>query len=96
MMMPVPINERPSQCMRLSHPKVYSSIVSDMKCTMKCRDWKNFATFYTDDVDMSISADEAARNRALEYRRQWKQLNASFPISAECRPRSVDTVDMIG
>ena len=97
MMMPVSTIERPSQCLRLSHPKVYSSLVSDMKCSMKCRDWKNFAVFYADDVDMSMSADEAARKKAIEYRRKWQMINCSFESGEDSnRSTSLDRVDMIG
>lgn len=77
-MMPVPYDPRPSRCLRLSHPRIYSNLVGDMKSEKGCRDWRNFAVFYHDDVDMSTSADEAARQKALEYQRKWKQLNSSF------------------
>ena len=94
MMMPLPHNERPSKCLRLSHPRIYSSIVSDMKSCKGCRDWKNFAVFYPDDVDMNITADEAAKQRAIDYQRRLRELNcslASWPSS----DRSIE-VDMIG
>lgn len=84
MMMPLPPlgpDHRPSKCLRLSYPKMYSNIVSDMKAAKGCRDWRNFAVFYNDDVDMSITADEAARKRAVEYQRNLRQLNSSFEWS---------------
>ena len=101
MMMPVPHDPRPSRCLRLSHPRIYSNLVSDMKHSKGCRDWKNFAVFYNDDVDMSITADEVARQRAIEYQRKVRELNcslASWPSSAPTSPdsdRSIE-VDMIG
>ncbi|KAK5171445.1 uncharacterized protein LTR77_004589 [Saxophila tyrrhenica] len=94
MMMPLPQDHRPSKCLRLSHPRTYGNLVSDMKRSKGCRDWKNFAVFPTDDVDMSITADEAARQRAIDYQRKVKQLNSSFQWS-EGSNRSIE-VDMIG
>ena len=92
-MMPVPRDPRPSKCLRLSQPKLYSSIVSDMKASKGCRDWRNFAVFYDDDVDMSMTADEAARKKALEYQKKLRDL-WSFD-SAPRTPGSIE-VDMIG
>ena len=94
MMMPLPHDARPSGCLRLSHPKVYSNLVSDMKSSKGCRDWRNFAVFYDDDVDMSTTADEAARKKALEYRQMVQRLNRSFESGPQS-DRSV-SVDMIG
>lgn len=94
MMMPYPHEPRPSRCLRLSHPKIYSGLVYDMKASKGCRDWRNFAVFYADDVDMNITADEAARKRALDYQRKLRQLNCSFD-SDPSSDRSIE-VDMIG
>ena len=94
MMMPLPLDYRPSHCLRLSHPRVYGNIVSDMKASKGCRDWRNFAVFYDDDVDMSMTADEAAKKKALEYQRQWRKINRSFE-SSPSSPQS-GVVDMIG
>jgi len=93
MMMPLPRDPRPSKCLRLSHPRVYGNLVTDMKASKGCRDWRNFPVFYDDDVDTSMSADEAARKKAIEYQRQWRQIN-SFESSPQS-DRSV-SVDMIG
>jgi len=65
-----------------------------MKAAKGCRDWRNFAVFYDDDVDMSRTADEAARQRAIDYQRSLRQLNSSFQWS-EGSNRSIG-VDMIG
>ena len=94
MMMPLPHDSRPSRCLRLSHPRVYGNLVTDMKASKGCRDWRNFAVFYDDDVDMSMSADEAARKKAIEYQRMLRKINCSF----ESSPRSdiSSPVDMIG
>jgi hypothetical protein len=69
-----------------------------MKSCKGCRDWKNFAVFYDDDVDMSTTADEAARRKAIEYQKRLRELNcslASWPSSAPSSDRSTE-VDMIG
>lgn len=98
MMMPVPNDSRPSRCLRLSHPRIYSNLVSDMKSSKGCRNWKDFAVFYNDDVDMNLTADEAAKRRAIEYQRKVRELNcslASWPCSEPASDRSVE-VDMIG
>lgn len=94
MMMPLPHDPRPSRCLRLSHPKIYSNLVSDMKSSKGCRDWKNFPVFYNDDIDINTSADEFARKKALDYERKLRQLNASFSSGGET-DRSI-SVDMIG
>jgi len=65
-----------------------------MKASKGCRDWRNFAVFYDDDVDMSTSADEAARKKALEYQRSVRLLNRSF--ESDIRSRSDISTDMIG
>lgn len=93
MMMPVPIEGRPSRCLRLSHPRMYSSLIFDMKQSRGCRTWKDFDVFYADDVDMNVSAVEQARKRAADHEKKWKQLS-SFD-SDEPR-RSIDDVDLIG
>ena len=92
LMMPVPHNERPSRCLRLSHPKMYSSIVSDMKAARGCRNWKEFDVFYADDVDMNVSADEKARKTAADHARKMRMLDS---FDSEQR-RSIDEVDLIG
>lgn len=97
-MMPVPHDPRPSHCLRLSHPRIYSNIVSEMKSDMKSRDWKNFAVFYNDDVDMNLTADEAARRTTIAYQKRLRELNcslASWPSSELSSDRSIE-VDMIG
>lgn len=96
MMMPIPHDARPSRCLRLSHPRIYSNLVYDMKTCKGCRDWRSFDVFYDDDVDMSITADEAARKKALEYQLQLRMLNSSFESGPSTqRSTSVDAVDMI-
>jgi hypothetical protein len=92
-MMPVPAEGRPSRCLRLSNPKTYSDIVSSMKCEKGCRDWRNFAVFYDDDVDEKKSADEIARKVAADYERKCRILE-SFS-SEEGSKKSVE-VDIIG
>ena len=96
--MPLPHDARPSRCLRLSHPRVYGNLVSDMKTSKGCRDWRNFNVFYDDEIDMSISADEAARKRAIEYQRKVRELNCSFEWSGNLSDRmnTLDMVDMIG
>ena len=94
-MMPVPHNERPSRCLRLSHPKMYSSLVSEMKaCRGGSRNWKDFDVFYADEVDMNVSAIERARKTAAEHARKMRVLD-SFD-EGEAPRRSIDEVDLIG
>lgn len=90
-MMPVPPEPRPSRCLRLSQPKTYSAIVDSMKAQKGCRDWRNFAVFHADDVDMSMSAEDVARKRAADYQRKLRQLN-SFSSGGDS-DRSVDIND---
>lgn len=92
LMMPVPHNERPSRCLRLSHPKMYSSLVSDMKASRGCRNWKDFDVFYADDVDMNVSAVDKARKTAADHARKMRMLDS---FDSETR-RSIDAVDLIG
>ena len=94
MMMPLPHEPRPSRCLRLSHPRTYGALVYDMKASKGCRDWRNFPVFYNEDVDMSISADEAARKKAIDYQRKVRQLNCSFSDS-DGTDTSIEA-DMIG
>ena len=75
-MMPVPPEGRPSRCLRLSQPKTYSDIVSSMKETRGCRDWRSFDVFYQDDVDGEISAIEVARRRAADCERKCRKFSA--------------------
>lgn len=89
--MPSPPEERPSRCLRMSHPKTYSNIVDSMKKSKGCREWKAFPVFYNDEVDMSISALEVARKRAADYERKLRSLN-SFGSDE----RESIGVDMIG
>lgn len=91
-MMPVPHCERPSNCLRLSHPKIYSSIVSEMKASRGCRNWKDFDVFYADDVDPNVSAVDRARKTAAAYERKLRMLE-SFDSPPR---RSIDDVDLIG
>jgi len=65
-----------------------------MKSTKGCRDWRNFPVFHADDVDTTMTADEVARKKALDYQRQLRQLNCSFSTS-EASTGSIE-VDMIG
>jgi hypothetical protein len=64
-----------------------------MKAAKGCRDWRNFAVFYDDEVDMSITADEKARRKALEHQRTVKQLNCTFRwCDASDEPIGVDMI----
>lgn len=92
LMMPVPHNERPSRCLRLSHPRVYSSLVAEMKASRGCRNWKDFDVFYADDVDMRVSAVDKARKTAEMHARKMRGFDS---FDSETR-RSIDEVDLIG
>ncbi|KAK4496320.1 hypothetical protein PRZ48_012300 [Zasmidium cellare] len=77
MMMPEPTEgNRPSRCLRMSHPKTYSNIVDSMKKTKGCRDWRNFQVFYNDEIDMTISANDVAKKRADDYERRLRELSS--------------------
>jgi hypothetical protein len=77
MMMPVPTEHcRPSNCLRLSQPRTYGDIVASMKAEKGCRDWRNFAVFYDDDVDMTRSAVEEAKKRAADHQRRLRTLDS--------------------
>ncbi|KAK5127516.1 hypothetical protein LTR85_006855 [Meristemomyces frigidus] len=89
LMMQVPPEPRPSRCLRLSQPKTYSNIVDSMKASKGCRDWRNFAVFHVDEVDMSMSAEDVARRRARDYERKVRQLN-SFSTDSD-NPRQIAT-----
>lgn len=91
-MMPIPPEPRPSRCLRLSQPRTYGDIVDSMKSSKGCRDWRNFAVFHADEVDMSMSAEDVARRRAADYARKMRQLNS---FSTDDSNESVE-VDMIG
>ncbi|KAK4551949.1 hypothetical protein LTR86_010741 [Recurvomyces mirabilis] len=78
MMMPLPPDPRPSRCLRLSNPKTYGDIVSSMKCEKGCRDWRNFAVFHDDDVDMTKSADDIAKKVAAAYERKFDDVIAGM------------------
>lgn len=88
MMMPLPVEARPSRCLRLSHPKIYGSLVSDMKLTKGCRDWRTFDVFDGEDIDANVSAVDYAKKRALESERRVAQ-------SASFNRHKLDGVDMI-
>lgn len=72
----------------MSHPKIYSDIVSSMKECRGCRDWRNFAVFHDDEIDMKKSAEEYAYRKRLDYERKIRELS-SFSSGNE-------SVDMIG
>ncbi|KAK3112208.1 hypothetical protein LTR53_011772 [Teratosphaeriaceae sp. CCFEE 6253] len=76
MMMPVPTEAKPSRCRRLSLPKTYSDIVETMKCEKGCRDWRNFAVFHDDEIDMKKSAVEYAKRKAADYERKARESNS--------------------
>jgi hypothetical protein len=77
MMMPSPPDTRsPQRCLRMSHPRLYASIVKEMKFEKGCRDWRNFAVFPEDDVDERYTAEELARKKAQEYQKKLRMLDS--------------------
>ncbi|KAM3420507.1 hypothetical protein BST61_g3774 [Cercospora zeina] len=96
MMMPVPPEVRQSRCLRMSHPKIYSDIVDDMKRIRKSRAWRDFDVFYADEVDMTISAVDMAAKKAAQYERMMREVNSFCESSLQQPRRSVDAIDMIG
>lgn len=77
MMMPCPPEAaKPSKCLRLSLPRTYADIVSCMKCEKGCRDWRNFAVFFEDDVDGTKTAEEYAQEKRASFEKRCAQLNS--------------------
>jgi len=60
----------------LSMPKTYADIVEGMKCERGCRAWRDFAVFEDDDVDMTKSAVEVAKQTAARCERKVRALNS--------------------
>jgi hypothetical protein len=88
MMMPSPPDTRsPQRCLRMSHPRLYASIVKEMKTEKGCRDWRNFAVFPEDDVDERYTADELARKKAVEHQKKLKMLE-SFTLEGGAMQRA--------
>lgn len=88
MMMPSPPDTRnPQRCLRMSHPRLYASIVKEMKTEKGCRDWRNFAVFPEDDVDERYTAEELARKKAQEYQKKLKMLD-SFTLDGYALERA--------
>lgn len=77
----------------MSHPKIYSNIIDSMKSERGCRDWRSFATFYSDEVDMKVSAVEAAEKRVREFERRMRALES---FSSSGGSEGSEEVDMIG
>jgi len=88
MMMPSPPDTRsPQRCLRMSHPRLYASIVKDMKIEKGCRDWRSFAVFPEDDVDERYTAEELARKKSEEYQKKMKMLD-SFTLEGGALQRA--------
>lgn len=88
LMMPVPPDTRsPQRCLRISHPRLYASIVKEMKEEKGCRDWRSFAVFPEDDVDERYTAEELARKKAQEYQKKLKTLE-SFTLEGGALQRA--------
>lgn len=88
MMMPSPPDTRsPQRCLRMSHPRLYASIVKEMKTEKGCRDWRSFAVFPEDDVDERYTAEELARKKAQEYQKKLKMLD-SFTLEGVALQRA--------
>lgn len=71
----------------MSHPRLYASIVKEMKVEKGCRDWRNFAVFPEDDVDERYTAEELARKKAQEYQKKLKILD-SFTLEGGALQRA--------
>jgi hypothetical protein len=89
-MMPLPADERgPAQCLRVSFPRIYGDIVSDMRIAKGCRDWRNFAVFHDNDVDLNVTAEQYARKKARDYEAKMKKFGS---FSSDERDRSMEWV----
>lgn len=71
----------------MSHPRLYASIVKEMKEQKGCRDWRSFAVFPEDDVDERYTAEELARKKAQEYQKKLKTLE-SFTLEGGALQRA--------
>ncbi|WPH01004.1 Hypothetical protein R9X50_00383800 [Acrodontium crateriforme] len=91
MMMPVPLEARPSRCLRLSQPRTYSDIIDSMKQTKGCRDWRSFAVFHNDDVD-EMTVEEHARKRAEAHARKMRKLNSQTSTKSNSSVASIDNL----
>jgi hypothetical protein len=88
MMMPSPPDTRnPQRCLRMSHPRLYASIVKEMKVEKGCRDWRSFAVFPEDDVDERYTAAELARKKSAEHQKKMKMLD-SFTLEGHALQRA--------
>jgi hypothetical protein len=88
MMMPSPPDTRnPQRCLRMSHPRLYASIVKEMKVEKGCRDWRSFAVFPEDDVDERYTATELAHKKSQEHQKKMKMLD-SFTLEGHALQRA--------
>ena len=77
MMMPSPPDTRnPQRCLRMSHPRLYASIIKEMKVEKGCRDWRNFAVFPDDEVDERFTAEELSLRKSQEHQKKLKMLDS--------------------
>lgn len=88
-MMPVPPEPCPSRCLRMSQPRTYGAIIDGMKSEKGCRDWRSFAVFDSDEIDLRVSAVAVAQKRAADCEQKMLRLGKS---ASAC---SIE-VDMIG
>ncbi|KAK6441076.1 hypothetical protein LTR95_002706 [Oleoguttula sp. CCFEE 5521] len=92
LMMPLPPDERgPPRCLRVSYPRIYSDIVGDMKAAKGCRDWRNFAVFHENDVDMKVSAEDFGRRKKADFERKMRVLS-SFSDGSDGYCGELDTI----
>lgn len=76
----------------MSHPKIYGNIIDSMKSERGCRDWRSFATFHADEVDMKVSAIEAAEKRARDFERRMRELESFSSASGSDQSSEVDMI----
>jgi len=87
--MPVPLDPRPSKCLRMSYPRIYGDIVSDMKTAKGCRDWRNFAVFHDNEVDMNVTAEACGKKKAQDFERKMRAFGS---FSSDEFDSSMDTI----
>jgi hypothetical protein len=71
----------------MSHPRLYASIIKEMKVEKGCRDWRSFAVFPEDDVDERYTATELAHKKSQEHQKKMKMLD-SFTLEGHALQRA--------
>ena len=97
--MPSPHASTSARSLRLSHPRLFSALVADMKATRGSRDWRSFEVFPEGDGDEMEVDDGVAERCATERTRRWEkkmEMERRRMEREANKRREVDGVDLIG